>query len=399
MATNPSPSATERRHPRSRTRGRRHDVVIVGARAAGAATAMLLARAGADVLVVDRAGYGTDTLSSHALMRGGVDHLRRWGVLGRVAATTPPIHRSVFEFGGDRMVVDVGDELDVPLYAPRRTVLDPLLVDAAREAGAEFCFGTRMADVNRTAYGRVCGVEVETAAGRTTRIGADLVVGADGLRSAVARRVNAPVTRLGTHCLSSIYTYVRNADLPSDEYHFAYDGGLVGGAIPTNDSTHCVFVSMAPSIFRTSARLDVAAALERTLATVSPSIAAGARAGSIVGALRSFPGHVGQFRTPHGDGWALVGDAGYFKDPVAGHGLSDAFRDAELLTEAVLTGDLEGFERVRDALSTPLFDHIERFTALGWDADGARDALLHFAVAMAEESDALREHRDAVRVA
>ena len=377
--------------------GRHHDVVVVGARAAGAATAMLLARAGVDVLVIDRAAYGTDTLSSHALMRGGVDHLRRWGVLDRVAATTPAVERSVFEFGGDRLVVDVGGELDDPLYAPRRTVLDPLLVDAAREAGAEVCFGTRMIDLARTSSGRVCGIDVETADGGTTRIGADLVVGADGLRSAVARRVNAPVTRRGRHCLASIYGYVRDAELASDEYHFAYDDGLVGGAIPTNDEMHCVFVSMAPVTFRNRARLDVAAALERTLARVSPSIAAGARAGSIAGPLRSFPGHVGQFRTPHGEGWALVGDAGYFKDPVAGHGLSDAFRDAELLAEAVLTDDLERYELVRDMLSTPLFDHIESFAALDWDSAGARDALLNFALAMAAESDALCEHRDTVR--
>ena len=91
-----------------------------------------------------------------------------------------------------------------------------------------------------------------------------------------------------------------------------------------------------------------------------------------------------------------MGDAGYFKDPVAGHGLSDAFRDAELLTGAVLTSDLEGYELVRNTLSTPLFDHIEAFTALGWYAAGARNALLDFAVAMEAESDALREHRDAV---
>jgi flavin-dependent dehydrogenase len=399
MPNVPRSTVTEDRDRPSPRHGPRHDVVIVGARAAGASTAMLLARAGVDVLVVDRADYGTDTLSSHALMRGAVDHLRRWGVLDRVAATTPAIHRSVFEFGGDRLVVDACGELNDPLYAPRRTVLDPLLVDAAREAGAEFCFGTRMVDLIRNRRGRVCGVQAETSEGRAIRVDADLVIGADGLRSAVARHVQAPVTRRGLHCLSSIYGYVRSADLAPDEYHFAYDGGLISGAIPTNESTHCVFVSMSPSTFRSGAQLDVAAALERTLAKVSPSIATGARAGSIVGPLRSFPGHPGQFRTPHGDGWALVGDAGYFKDPVAAHGLSDAFRDAELLTEAVLANDLAGYERVRDGLSTPLFDQIENFTALGWDAAGARNALVDFALAMAAESDALREHRDAVRAA
>ena len=114
--------------------------------------------------------------------------------------------------------------------------------------------------------------------------------------------------------------------------------------------------------------------------------------------MRSVPGHEGQFRRPFGDGWALVGDAGYFKDPVAAHGLSDAFRDAELLTEAVLTGDLERYETLRDELSTPLFEHIDTFAALEWDAAGASEGLFDFSTAMAAESDALREHRGAVGV-
>ena len=397
MATETAPRA-ERPHRISPTVDRRHDVVIVGARAAGASTAMLLARAGVDVLVVDRADYGTDILSSHALMRGGVEHLSRWGLLERVAATTPAIERSVFEFSGERLVIERGDDEKTPLYAPRRTVLDPILVDAAREAGATFCFGTPMVDLIRGRSGEVRGLEVQAPGGRTIRVGADLVVGADGLRSAVARRVEAPVTRHGRHCMAWIYSHVRGAALGSDEYHFAYDNGLVGGAIPTNDSTHCVFVGLSPKVFRSSARLDVAATLERVLSSVSPSIAAGARAGSMVGPLRSFPGHVGQFRRPFGDGWALVGDAGYFKDPVAAHGLSDAFRDAELLTEAVLTGDLERYETLRDELSTPLFEHIDTFAALEWDAAGASEGLLNFSTAMAAESDALREHRGAVGV-
>src|SRR5206468_10109150 len=75
----------------------RHDVVVVGARAAGAATAMLLAGAGLDVLVVDRSRYGADTLSTHALMRAGVAQLHRWGLLDAVVrAGTPPVRATTF---------------------------------------------------------------------------------------------------------------------------------------------------------------------------------------------------------------------------------------------------------------------------------------------------------------
>ena len=116
----------------------RHDVVVVGARAAGAATAMLLARAGLDVLVVDRGRYGADTLSTHAILRGGVLQLHRWGLLDEiVAAGTPAIRRTTFHYATDQVSVTVKPSHGIDaLYAPRRTVLDPILVDAATAAAA-----------------------------------------------------------------------------------------------------------------------------------------------------------------------------------------------------------------------------------------------------------------------
>src|SRR5580765_1213789 len=126
----------------------RYDVVVVGARPAGAATAMLLARAGLRVLVVDRGRYGTDTLSTHALMRGGVLQLHRWGVLDAVVgAGTPPVRRTTFRYGGEEIVIPIKASHGVDaLYAPRRTVLDRLLVDAAVEAGAEVRYGVAVVD-------------------------------------------------------------------------------------------------------------------------------------------------------------------------------------------------------------------------------------------------------------
>ena len=120
------------------------DVIVVGARAAGAATAMLLARGGLRVLCVDRSRYGGDTLSTHALMRGGVLQLQRWGLLDAVvAAGTPPVRRTVFHYGAETVGVSIRPSAGVDaLYAPRRTVIDALLVDAAQRAGATVEFGT-----------------------------------------------------------------------------------------------------------------------------------------------------------------------------------------------------------------------------------------------------------------
>lgn len=137
-----------------------YDVVVVGARPAGAATAMVLARAGLRVLVVDRSRYGADTLSTHALLRGGVLQLARWGLLNEViAAGTPPVQRSVFHYGEERIEVPIRPAAGVDaLYAPRRTVLDPILVDAARDAGAEVRFGLTVTGLCRDGTGRVTGV-------------------------------------------------------------------------------------------------------------------------------------------------------------------------------------------------------------------------------------------------
>ncbi|MDX1390643.1 MAG: FAD-dependent monooxygenase, partial [Acidobacteriota bacterium] len=122
---------------------RKYDAVVVGARVAGASTAMLLAQSGLKVLVVERGRYGSDTLSTLALMRGGVLQLARWGVLDAVReAGTPPIHATSFHYGDDVVEVAIKprDGVDA-LYSPRRTVLDRLLADAAVEAGAEIRYG------------------------------------------------------------------------------------------------------------------------------------------------------------------------------------------------------------------------------------------------------------------
>ena len=140
-----------------------YDVVVVGARAAGASTAMLLARHGLSVLAIDRGRYGADIMSTHSLARAGVLQLSRWGLLDRIrAAGTPATRQVVFDYGGDEVAIDISSRGDVDgLYNPRRTVLDPILVDAARDAGAEVLHGVSMRRLVRDGNGRVAGVLID----------------------------------------------------------------------------------------------------------------------------------------------------------------------------------------------------------------------------------------------
>ncbi len=372
---------------------RRYDVVIVGGRAAGASTALLLARAGVRVLVIERSSYGSDTLSTHALMPTGIEHLQRWGLIDQVSATAPAVGRTVFEFGQRSVSVDLGANDDVSrLYAPRRTELDSILVDAAQQAGAEFVFNARVVGLGKASDGRVEHVDFEAQHGIRWTVPADLVVGADGLRSFVARQVNAPVVRESDHFLASIYTYVRGADLPNNDYLFSYGNGAIAGSVPTSGDLHCVFVNLDPSQFRTAARANLFALFERTLQNVSPRLATAARAGAVVGPLRSFPGHRGQFRQSYGPGWALVGDAGYFIDPAVAHGMSDALRDAELLATAIVDDDLPRYQRVRDEASLPLFEEVDSLTSLTWDDDEIACIMWNIASSMERGRHVLERH-------
>src|SRR5512132_143237 len=168
--------ASHRHQPGARTGW---DAVVVGARVAGASTALLLARAGLRVLVVDRARRGSDTLSTHALMRGGVLQLRRWGVLDRVVATgAPPVRRVTFHYGRETTPVSLKPYAGVEaLYAPRRTVLDAVLADAAEDAGAQLRFGLAVTDLARDGAGRVVGVTLSDHGGATWTERTPLVVG------------------------------------------------------------------------------------------------------------------------------------------------------------------------------------------------------------------------------
>jgi flavin-dependent dehydrogenase len=337
-----------------------YDVIVVGARAAGAATALLLARAGLRVLAVDRARFPSDTLSTHQIQVPGVARLRRFGLLERIAAGAPATRRLRLDAGstvltGNYPTVDGADAL----YSPRRTVLDAALVDAARAAGAQVRERFTVSELTHDA-GRVTGVRGRSHGGAPVRESAALVVGADGKRSMVAAAVGAARYRVRPPATFACYTYWSDVCLPTGEIYLR--PGLAVPAFPSNDGLAMVAM-IGPlagfDAFRRDQEGAYLAALDRC-----GDLGARIRAGTRAERFRAAPDVPNCFRVPHGPGWALVGDAGLVMDPVSAQGISNAFRDAELLADAVVAGlrdgtldrRLAGYHRARDAAAGPMYD-------------------------------------------
>lgn len=368
----------------------RYDAVIVGARCAGAATAFLLARAGAKVLLVDRQAYGSDTMSTHALMRTGVLQLHRWGLLPMVLAEgTPEIRCTTFHYGQEALRLSIRPEHGVNyLCAPRRTVLDRVLVDAARKAGAEVRHGVLLADVEFDSGGQVVGVRLRDAGVREYPVRCDIVIGADGRQSTIAKLVNAEVYAESVSSSACVFGYFENLHRDGLHWHFAEN--VAAGVIPTNHGQHCVFASVTTEAFAGIFRKNVESGFFRILEANSPNLREDVGSAHLVGRLRGFAGARGHLRKSHGPGWALVGDAGHFKDPLTAHGITDALRDAELLARAVLdgrSGALAAYQSERDALSRPLFDVTEAIASFRWSLDEVKFLHTQLSASMRAEAD------------
>ena len=348
---------------------RHYDAIVVGARCAGSPTAMLLARRGYRVLLVDRATFPSDTISTLLITPPGVAALQRWGLLEAVVATgCPPIEQYSFDFGP---VVIAGTPHPwngiSTLYAPRRTLLDKILLDAAARAGAEV--RERFAvDQVVIEGGAVVGVRGHGPGGRPVTERARVVVGASGENSIVARAVGAPRHHDRPVLQSAFYTYW--SGLPVDRVETVVRSDRGYAAIPTNDGLTLVLCG-CPQVqareFRRDIEANYLAAIER-----APDLAARLR-----GATREDRFYAGGvpnfFRTPFGPGWALVGDAGYSKDPITAQGISDAFRSAELCATAlddVFAGRrsfaeaMTDYQRHRDTESLPIYEFTTQLATL-----------------------------------
>jgi len=378
-----------------------YDAIIVGARCAGASTALLLARAGLSVLALDRKPYGSDTLSTHALMRPATSQLSRWGLLEPlIAAGTPLIEATTFHYGDEEITIPLRTGPDIPgLIAPRRTVLDRMLVDAARSAGAEIIHDTAVADLVADAQGRVRGVEIRGADGAPLRVKADIVVGADGIGSLVARYCGARVLQRGTVSAAHVYGYAPVE--PSASYHWYFREGISGALIPTNDGLACIVASVPTGLFDERFRGNHEQARMDVLAALSPALAEQASRAAKDSRLQAFRGVPGYLRQAHGPGWALVGDAGFFRDPITSHGISDALRDAESLAHAILDGSEAAFaayQRERDLIAGPILDATDAIASFDWTLLDIEDRHRQFSTVMKAEIVQL-SHRAGCRVA
>lgn len=368
-----------------------YDAVVVGARCAGASLAMLLARGGRRVLVVDRASSGSDTISTHALMRPAIAQLRRWGLDERIAASDATPIRSTWFYYGDSVVhvpVKPRGGIDA-LYAPRRMVLDSLLVNAAREAGARVRHGVSVVGLPRAGRdGRVTGVVLRDAAGAEKHIESSVVIGADGVRSAVARLAGAPIVVAAPHATAVVYGHF--AYRGAAGYRWYFRPGIAAGAIPTNDGLACVFVSVAPERFHAEARGRLADFFSRALAEAAPDLAIDLAGEAPRGALVPFPGMRGFMRRAEGPGWRLVGDASHFKDPITAHGMTDALRDVAFLARSIEADAPAGtYEALRDDFALPWLEISDRVASFEWDLPELQRLHLRMRDEMVRESDAL----------
>jgi flavin-dependent dehydrogenase len=346
-----------------------YDAIIVGARCAGSPTAMLLARKGYRVLVVDRSAFPSDTVSTHMIHAPGMAALQRWGLRDQVIGTgAPAIETYSMDFGPFTISgTPRPSGGSSTAYAPRRTVLDKILVDAAAAAGAEVRERFSVEDVV-VEDGVVVGIRGHGEGGQSVYERARVVIGADGRNSHVAKAVRPLQYNQKPMLMWPYYSYW--SGLPVDGFETVVRPNRGWAAAETNDGLTMVVVGW-PYAEADAFKADVEANFLKTL-ELKPEFAERVRAAKreerfAGGASPNF------FRVPFGPGWALVGDAGYTKDPITAQGISDAFRDAELCTNALdesFTGvrsfddAMSAYQQVRDTQVLPIYEFTTELATL-----------------------------------
>jgi 2-polyprenyl-6-methoxyphenol hydroxylase-like FAD-dependent oxidoreductase len=322
----------------SKAAGEHYDVIIVGARCAGASLATMLARAGLKVVVVEQATFPRTTLSSHLMEADGLDFLRRIGVLEEVQRTGVRFMKRIDMRLGDLHVVtdwplrfdDIGGAAFL-----RRHLLDSILADAAARAGADVRMNAKVVEVLWENH-RASGVRVRYDGSEGT-LHAPLIVGADGRSSTIGYMCASRRYNVTQNERSYYFTFFEGADPAADDtviLHRWADRMVWAG--PADSGLYLVGVSPEGherEYFRGNAEKGLLAHLR----DCEPTAAAlgNARIATKMAGIRKFEGY---FRQACGPGWVLIGDSGHFKDPAAGRGIGDAFLQAEALAPAIIAG-------------------------------------------------------------
>jgi flavin-dependent dehydrogenase len=349
-----------------------YDAIVVGARCAGSPAAMLLARKGYRVLLVDKATFPSDTMSTHLVHPPGVAALERWELLERLEATgCPPVETYSFDFGpltisGSPQSIDGVSRA----YCPRRTVLDQILVDGAVEAGAELREGFTVDEILGS-DGTVTGIRGHEKGGGEVSERAPVVIGADGRHSLVAKAVRPEQYEERPSRLAMYYAYWSDLPVEGFETKIRAEDRRGWAAARTNDDLTMLPFGWPVEEFHAN-RGDIEGNFFKAM-DLAPEFAEKVRAATRESKFIGSAELPGYFRKPFGPGWALLGDAGYHKNPITAMGINDAFRDAELLAGALdeaFSGErpydeaMADYQRTRDEEVMPIYEFTDEFAQL-----------------------------------
>lgn len=353
-----------------------YDVLVIGARVAGASLALLLGQRGHRVLMVDRDAFPSDTLSTHFVGGFGVTALRQLGVLPELDAAGFRHITRTRTWVEDCLFEGPGGESGNFALCPRRDVLDSLLIRHAIEQGKVDFHARTHAESLIEEDGRVVGAVVCDANGERHEIRAQVVVGADGKYSKMAEWVKAERYHELPAQRPVYYGYYHGiAPLPEPAIEMFFAHNNIGFVFPMRPDEDCLALEIQSEEFD-EFRANPRASFEEHVRAL-PGMAARMTGASLEGRLQGARGVENFLRKPYGPGWALTGDAGYLKDPCTGQGIGDALAQSFMLADA-LDATLHGadwdatlseFQRTRDKAMLPVY----RWTL---DAMQLRDASL-----------------------